>query len=56
MKTCKCGGAIDGGDPNGDICTNSGLYVHACKNTGDKHEIRAAIDLLDLKIENTLNS
>lgn len=54
MKNCTCGALVDEGDPNGDICTDSKLYTSACEGTGDEREIRAAITLVDLEIEDIL--
>lgn len=43
MPDCKCGGPVNDGDPNGPICTNTGLYVHAC---AEKTVINARINVV----------
>jgi hypothetical protein len=51
MNDCKCGGPVSDGDPNGPICTNTGLYVHACDEQRDEVEIRALITLVEPELE-----
>jgi len=41
MKNCKCGALVSEVDPNGDTCSRTGRFVHACGGV----EIRASIDV-----------
>jgi hypothetical protein len=49
MPDCTCGGPVSDGDPNGPVCTNTGLYVHACRE--GTTEIRAQITLIEPELE-----